>query len=71
MALDEKILEDSNWETKGFYADFKAGSIHVHVTREHKFEGHRIVSDISLDMNQAKELGLRLVSLAHDHTSET
>ena len=70
MALNEKILEDDNWETQTFHAALKGNSIHVLVDRKHKWEGCRIVSNVILNMSQAEELGKRLICLVHDHGSE-
>ena len=70
MALDEKTLEDHHWETLDFYVDFKGSAIHVHIKRKHKWEGNEVVSDVVLNISQAKELGLRLSTLAHDNEPE-
>ena len=36
MALDQKILEDDNWETLEFCADFRGGTIQAHIKRKHQ-----------------------------------
>ena len=71
MALDEKILEDSNWETQNIQAILTGDVIQVDVKRKHKYEGATLICNISLDMSQAKGLAKQLISLVHDHESQT
>ena len=69
MSLNEKVLEDSNWETKTIQVIPKRETVQVLLEREHKYESLKLVFVLNLDMSQADELGKRLLTVVNDNQS--
>ena len=69
MSLNEKVLEDPNWETKTMQVIPKGETVQVLLEREHKYESLKLVFVLNLDMSQADELGKRLLTVVIDNQS--
>jgi hypothetical protein len=60
----ENVLQDAHWTTERFSSIRKGDIIQVRLERQHKFEGGRLIFVVELDVAQAHELGMELVSFA-------